>query len=91
MRQAPSRRLVLRGLLGGGVASLALPWLEALSGHSRIAHAGDSGFPIRFCLFYWGNGNLPETWTPEQDGEDYDRPQKAPGHTRGYRPFVDRV
>ena len=71
MKQPPSRRLVLRGLLGGGVASLALPWLEALSGHSRIAHAGDSGFPVRFCLFYWGNGNLPETWTPEQDGEDF--------------------
>ena len=66
-----SRRHLLRGLLSGASVSLALPWLEVMSGTLRAAHAGDSGFPTRFGLFFWGNGNLPEKWTPDGDGEDF--------------------
>jgi len=31
--------------------------------------AQDSGFPQRFGLFYWGNGNLPDTWAPAGTGD----------------------
>lgn len=72
VRQAPagpSRRRVLRGLLAGAPVALALPWLESLQ--PRAAHAAESGFPKRFVLWYWGNGNRPETWLPTEEGEDW--------------------
>ncbi len=65
------RRQVLRGLLGGGVVALSLPWLEALH-RPAVAYAGDSGFPTRFLLYFWGNGNLPEFWTPTGEGESFE-------------------
>ncbi|HHO51233.1 MAG TPA: DUF1552 domain-containing protein [Deltaproteobacteria bacterium] len=58
----PSRRQLLRGALAGGaLVTLGLPWLEAL--------AAGGGFPKRFGLFFWGNGNRPERWTPSGEGE----------------------
>lgn len=61
-----NRRLLLRGLLGGAMASVGLPLLEA---HQHRARAQESGFPSRFGLFYWGNGNLPESWRPNGSGD----------------------
>ncbi len=70
-----SRRTLLRGLLGGAVATVALPPLEAfLDAHGErylgqaFAAGGDDGFPRRFGLFFWGNGMLPERWTPAGEG-----------------------
>jgi hypothetical protein len=64
---------VLRGLLGGSAVSVALPWLESLLPRSfpwagREARADSGGFPLRFGIFFWGNGNLPERWTPVGEG-----------------------
>lgn len=59
-----SRRSVLRGLLaGGGLVSLGLPSFEA--------HADCGAFPQRFGVWFWGNGNRPDKWTPEGDGVDW--------------------
>jgi hypothetical protein len=55
-----TRRSVLRGMLGGAVVTLGLPWLEA--------RAQSAGFPRRFGLFFWGNGVLPERWIPPSEG-----------------------
>ena len=52
MRRRLSRRQLLHGLLGGSAVSLALPWLEVMSGTTSIARAGGSGFPTRFGLFF---------------------------------------
>lgn len=71
MKRRLSRRHVLHGLLGGSAVSLALPWLEVMRGTTSIAGAGESGFPTRFGLFFWGNGNRPDLWTPAGDGEDF--------------------
>ena len=60
-----SRRGVLRGLLGGSAVWMGLPWLEA---HAATCA---SGFPKRFGVFFWGNGNLPERWTPTGTGADW--------------------
>ncbi len=74
VRQAPkpgvSRRGVLRGLLMGAPVALTLPWLESFGGGA--AHAADSGFPKRFVLWFWGNGNRPEVWTPTAEGADWE-------------------
>ncbi|MDP6935433.1 MAG: DUF1552 domain-containing protein, partial [Myxococcota bacterium] len=71
MKPGINRRHLLRGLLGGSAVSLALPWLEAMTVGTRAARAGDSGFPVRFVLYFWGNGNLPDTWAPEDTGDSF--------------------
>ncbi len=64
-----SRRTILRGT---GVA-LALPWLEAM--RPLTARAGQvadaSGPPVRFAALYMPNGIRADTWTPEQEGFDW--------------------
>lgn len=75
-----TRRTVLRGLLGGAAVSVALPPLEAMMNGNGSAYAedeargggGDDGFPRRFGLFFWGNGNYPERWTPKATGPDWE-------------------
>lgn len=62
-----SRRRFLRGMaFGGGVVCVGLPALELFA--PRKAHAGEL-FPERFGLFFWGNGNRPEKWTPTGEGD----------------------
>lgn len=65
----PSRRTVLRGLLGGAAVSVALPALESLA--PRRAYAAGDVFPVRYVQFFWGNGILPERWIPATTGADY--------------------
>ena len=62
------RRTVLRGLLGGAGVTVSLPWLEAFV-DPRCARAGESIFPKRFGVFFWGNGMLPDRWVPSVAGE----------------------
>ena len=64
-----NRRTVLRGLLGGATAVVALPMLEAFLGREPRAQAQSAdGFPSRFGLFMWGNGILPDRWAPPNVG-----------------------
>ena len=62
-----SRRRLLRGALNGVAVALALPFLESVGGKASRANSG-SGFPLRFGLFFWGNGNNPDRWTPVGEG-----------------------
>jgi len=64
----PTRRLILRGLLGGAAVSVALPPLQSLLGASDEALADGTAFPRRFGLFFWANGTLPHRWTPIGSG-----------------------
>lgn len=63
-----SRRTVLRGLLGGAAVGVGLPLLEAMLNANGTALADGASLPRRFILWYWGNGMLPETWTPAGAG-----------------------
>ena len=67
-RPGPSRRGVLRGILGGSLVALPLPWLELFIPHRALA-AGGSLYPVRFGVWFWGNGNRPEQWLPLGEGE----------------------
>ena len=66
-----SRRDVLRGMLAGTAVSVGLPPLEAMFNVTGTASAAGGGLPLRFGLFFWGNGNLPERWTPTGEGTDW--------------------
>ena len=65
-----TRRTLLRGILGGAAVTLALPPLERFLNTHGTAYAdtGASGFPMRFGLFTWGNGVVPERWVPSKQG-----------------------
>jgi hypothetical protein len=69
MSMLPTRRTLLRGLLGGSSVAIALPVLECFLNSSGTAFAGGTTFPLRFGLFFWGNGTLPHRWTPTGVGE----------------------
>lgn len=59
------RRTVLRGLFGGAAATVALPTLEAMLNGNGTAYATTGlALPDRFGVWFWGNGNRPDRWTP---------------------------
>jgi hypothetical protein len=66
-----SRRTILRGMLQGTAVSVALPPLEAMFNSGGTAYAAGGGLPLRFGLFFWGNGTLPDRWTPTGEGADW--------------------
>ena len=62
------RRTFMRGALGGATASLALPVLEAMLDTHGEALAGGGALPVRYGVFFWGNGVLLDDWIPDQVG-----------------------
>lgn len=66
-----SRRSLLRGVLGGAVVGVGLPMLNLFSEQAGSARAASGVIPRRFGLFWWGNGNVPATWAPQRQGEDW--------------------
>lgn len=64
-----SRRTVLKGLLGGTLVTVGLPWLELFA---PPASASSGAFPMRFGLFFWGNGVHPDRWVPTGTGTDWE-------------------
>lgn len=66
------RRSVLRGLLGGGAAFLAIPTLEAMLDGNGRAYACGGIVPRRFGQFWWGNGVRPDRWVPTGTGADWE-------------------
>jgi hypothetical protein len=69
-RSMINRRRFLRGMMAGGVITVQLPILELFM--SRKALASDGGFPQRFGMFFWGNGNRPDQWTPIGEGDEWE-------------------
>ena len=69
MTRALDRRTLLRGMLGGTAVSIGLPLLECFLNTSGDALAAGGALPLRFGLFYWGNGVLPDFWNPTGEGD----------------------
>ena len=67
-RFALSRRTMLRGSLGIGVASVGLPLLEAMLNENGTALAGGAALPKQFISWFLGNGFRLERLEPTQTG-----------------------
>lgn len=63
------RRTLLKGVLGGAAVTVGLPWLEIFT---APAGAASGAFPVRYGLFFWGNGVHPERWVPSSTGTDWE-------------------
>ncbi len=62
------RRTLLRGAIAGGMATVALPVLEAMLDTHGTALANGDPLPKRLGIFYWGNGRASSGWSPTPDG-----------------------
>lgn len=67
----PSRRALLRGMLQGSAVAVGLPLLDVMLDGNGEALAGGEALPIRFGLFFWGNGNIPDRWVPTGEGASW--------------------
>ncbi len=67
-----SRRTMLRGMVGGVAVSIGLPALEIFLNRHGTAYAAGDALPKRFGIFFWGNGMLPDLWTPAKTGTTWD-------------------
>lgn len=65
-------RLSRRTLLRGAGASLALPWLEAMT--PSLARAAATPAPLRLAVLYVPNGVNMVDWTPAAEGAGYELP-----------------
>ena len=72
MKTKLHRRTMLKGLLGGGLITVGLPPLEIFLNTHGDAYAAGGVLPKRFGLFYWGNGNHPDRWTPTGTGDQWE-------------------
>jgi hypothetical protein len=70
-RTVISRRMVLRGVLAGGVSvAVPLPRLFGMLNDNGTAYAADGApLPVRFGVWFFGNGIIPERWVPARTGQ----------------------
>jgi len=62
-RPSLTRRTMLRGVLAGATVAVGLPALDLFLNESGTAYAGGTAFPMRFGIFFFGNGLVPD-WSP---------------------------
>ena len=86
-----TRRTMLRGLLGGAAVSIALPPLEAMMDAHGLAYA-DGPPPLRFGLWFWGNGIRRAQWLPQGTGTAWTpRNETEPLAAAAIKPYVSPV
>lgn len=71
MRKHLQRRTFLRGMLGGSVATIALPPLDAMLNLTQSAFADGTDNPVRYVSWFWGNGIIPDRWEPTGLGSNW--------------------
>src|SRR6476659_4058026 len=73
-RQNSKRGLPRRAFLQGVGVTMALPWLESLSGLEGASAASQpeaaTAFPKRFAVLFMGNGISPDHWWMRGTGAD---------------------
>lgn len=93
-RSSLGRRRFLRRAAGLAAAGFSLPLLEVALNDSGTAKADGSALPMRFGVFFWGNGVHPETWTPAVTGPDWTVPEDwglGPIISRSLKPHVSII
>lgn len=63
-----SRRTMLRGIAAGTLVTVGLPRLEAMLNTNGTAYAQGAPLAKRFGVWFWGNGVIPNLWTPANAG-----------------------
>lgn len=81
------RRTLLRGLLGASAVGVGLPLFEAMLDAHGEALAGGDPLPLRFGVWFWGNGSQPSAWAPAVQGAGWE----ATGLLTGLAPVKDRI
>jgi len=59
-------------MVGGVAVGIGLPALEIFLNRHGTAYAAGDALPKRFGIFFWGNGMLPDLWTPAKTGTTWD-------------------
>src|SRR5579859_8177448 len=68
-RHVLPRRLFLRGVLAGGVSvAVPVPRLFGMLNGNATAYASGAPLPVRFGLWFFGNGIIPNRWVPSATG-----------------------
>ena len=68
-RTTISRRAVLRGVLAGGISvAVPLPRLGAMFNGNGTAYADGTTPPVRYGVWFFGNGIIPDRWVPTTTG-----------------------
>ena len=82
------RRFALKGMLGAGAVTVALPFLDCfLSTNGDALAATGAPLPNRFGTWFWGCGLTPGRWEPKEVGAGYQiSPQLQP-----LAPYRDRL
>ncbi len=63
------RRMFLRGvLLGGASVAVPLPRLFGMLNGNGTAYADGTALPVRFGVWFFGNGIIPDRWVPTNTG-----------------------
>jgi hypothetical protein len=82
------RRTALRGMLGGGAVTVALPFLDCfLNTNGTALAATGAPLPLRFGTWFWGCGLTPGRWIPQKIGASYDMPPEL----KPLEAFKDRL
>jgi hypothetical protein len=63
---------------GGAVAVVGLPLLEAMLNTHGDALAAGEPLAKRYLVWFFGNGNIPNRWTPAMTGPNWTSEQTAP-------------
>jgi hypothetical protein len=71
-----TRRRVLRGIMNGGVVSVALPLLDCFLNGNGTALASGAPMPVRFGTWYWGLGMSESVFVPKKRGANFDLPEE---------------
>jgi len=66
------RRTLLRGMIGATGVAVGLPLLEAMLDRHGEALAGGTALPLRFGVWFWGNGSHPGAWAPAVQGAGWE-------------------
>ncbi len=66
-----TRRAVLKGMIQGTLATVALPPLEAMFNSAGNAYASGAAIPVRMGVFFWGTGATPSRFVPQQTGASW--------------------
>lgn len=75
-----NRRFLLRGMINGTAAAVALPFLDCfLDSKGKALAATGENIPTRFGTYFWGCGLTKQMWVPKTTGKNWEiTPQLKP-------------